>query len=65
VKAVAWLIQVGRLFDAAGAQAGRNGDHTAPNAYSRLHYSTMCLRRILQRIESTAPQGADLTSWRH
>jgi hypothetical protein len=42
-----------------------NGDPTLPNAYSRLHYNTMYLPKILDRIQKTAPQGADLTSWRY
>jgi Putative esterase len=42
-----------------------NGDPTQPNAYSRLHYNTMYLPKILERIEKTAPAGADLTSWRY
>jgi hypothetical protein len=42
-----------------------NGDHKASNAYSRLHYNTMYLPKILKRIEETAPKGADLTSWRY
>ncbi|MBB6144951.1 hypothetical protein HNQ77_002907 [Silvibacterium bohemicum] len=42
-----------------------NGDPTLPNAYSRLHYNTMYLPKILDRIEKTAPAGADLTSWRY
>ena len=42
-----------------------NGDPTLPNAYSRLHYNTMYLPRILDRIQKTAPAGADLTSWRY
>ena len=42
-----------------------NGDHGAPNAYSRLHYYTMYLQRILKRIEASAPAGADLQSWRY
>jgi len=42
-----------------------NGDHGNPNHISRLRYNTMYLPRILERIESTAPEGADLTSWRH
>ncbi len=42
-----------------------NGDPTQPNAYSRLHYNTMYLPKILDRIQKTAPQGADLTSWRY
>jgi Putative esterase len=42
-----------------------NGDPTLPNAYSRLHYNTQYLPKILDRIEKTAPAGADLTSWRY
>jgi hypothetical protein len=42
-----------------------NGDPTLPNALSRLHYNTMYLPKILERIQKTAPAGADLTSWRY
>jgi hypothetical protein len=42
-----------------------NGDPTLPNAYSRLHYETQYLPKILDRIQKTAPPGADLTSWRY
>ncbi len=42
-----------------------NGDPTLPNAYSRLHYNTQYLPKILERIQKTAPPGADLTSWRY
>jgi hypothetical protein len=42
-----------------------NGDHTLSNAYSRLHYDTFYLPKILDRIQKTAPPGADLTSWRY
>ena len=42
-----------------------NGDPNLPNAYSRLHYNTMYLPKILDRIQKTAPAGADLTSWRY
>jgi len=41
-----------------------NGDPTLPNAYSRLHYNTQYLPKILEQIQQTAPAGADLTSWR-
>jgi hypothetical protein len=41
-----------------------NGDPALPNAYSRLHYNTMYLPQIMERIQKTAPAGADLTSWR-
>jgi hypothetical protein len=42
-----------------------NGDHENGNHISRLRYNTMYLQRILERIEQTAPEGADVTSWRH
>jgi hypothetical protein len=42
-----------------------NGDPTLPNAWSRLHYNTMYLPKILDRMQKTAPVGADLTSWRY
>jgi len=42
-----------------------NGDPTLPNYLSRLHYNTMYLPKIMDRIEKTAPPGADLTSWRY
>ncbi len=42
-----------------------NGDHTRPNAYSRLRYHQMFAPKIVDRILKTAPPGADLTSWRY
>ena len=42
-----------------------NGDHANGNHLSRLRYNTMYLERILERIEVSAPEGADLTSWRY
>jgi hypothetical protein len=42
-----------------------NGDPTQPNYLSRLHYNTMYLPKILDRMQKTAPAGADLTSWRY
>jgi len=42
-----------------------NGDHENPNAISRLRYNTFYLPRILKRMEKSAPEGADLTSWRY
>ena len=42
-----------------------NGDPNLPNYLSRLHYDTMYLAKILERMEKTAPPGADLTSWRY
>ena len=42
-----------------------NGDHTRPNAVSRLRYHQMHIPKIMARIEKSAPEGADLTSWRY
>ena len=42
-----------------------NGDHERDNGYSRLRYHQMYVDRILDRIEESAPEGADLTSWRY
>lgn len=42
-----------------------NGDPKLPNAYSRLHYNTQYLPKILDQIRKTAPAGADLTGWRY
>ncbi len=42
-----------------------NGDPTKPNWYSRLHYNQMYVPQILERIQKTAPPGADLTSWHY
>ncbi|MCK4646318.1 MAG: hypothetical protein KAU46_08705, partial [Candidatus Aminicenantes bacterium] len=42
-----------------------NGDHTRPNAISRLRYHQMFIPEIVERILKTAPPGADLKSWRY
>jgi hypothetical protein len=42
-----------------------NGDPTRPNAISRLRYIQMYAPKIVQRIERSAPTGADLQSWRY
>ncbi len=42
-----------------------NGDPALPNYLSRLHYETMYLPMIVDRIEKSAPAGADLKSWRY
>ncbi|MEP2773657.1 MAG: hypothetical protein ABJH05_16005 [Fulvivirga sp.] len=42
-----------------------NGDQENPNHISRLRYNTMYVPKILKRIEESAPEGADVTSWRY
>jgi hypothetical protein len=42
-----------------------NGDHTRPNAFSRLRYHQMFIPRAVERMMKTAPPNADLTSWRY
>lgn len=42
-----------------------NGDHERPNAISRLRYHQMFIPRAVTRILKTAPEGADLQSWRY
>jgi hypothetical protein len=42
-----------------------NGDHTRPNATSRLRYHQMFAPKILDRLLKTAPAGADTASWRY
>ena len=42
-----------------------NGDPEQPNAISRLRYNSMYVPKIMERIEKSAPKGADLTSWRY
>ena len=42
-----------------------NGDHTRPNATSRLRYNQMFTAKAVERMEKSAPAGADLTSWRY
>ncbi len=42
-----------------------NGDPTKANAYSRMHYNQMYVGQIVERMEKTAPAGADLSSWRY
>ena len=42
-----------------------NGDHNQPNAISRLRYHRMFIPLIQKRILESAPEGADLTSWRY
>jgi hypothetical protein len=42
-----------------------NGDQTRPNALSRLRYHQMFIPKIVDRILKSAPEGADITSWRY
>ena len=42
-----------------------NGDHENPNYITRLRYNTMYVPKILERVKTTAPAGADLESWRY
>jgi hypothetical protein len=42
-----------------------NGDPTRPNAISRLRYHQMFAPKIVERIEKSAPPGADLKTWRY
>ena len=42
-----------------------NGDHTRPNALSRLRYHQMFIPKAVNRMSATAPSGADLKSWRY
>lgn len=42
-----------------------NGDPEQPNAITRLRYNSMYVPKIMERIEKSAPQGADVTSWRY
>tara|TARA_R110002051_G_scaffold64139_1_gene116741 strand:+ start:21872 stop:23620 length:1749 start_codon:yes stop_codon:yes gene_type:complete len=42
-----------------------NGDPEEPNAITRLRYNSMYVPKIMERIEKSAPKGADLTSWRY
>ncbi len=42
-----------------------NGDHTRPNALSRLRYHQMFIPKAVERMARTAPPGADLTSWKY
>jgi hypothetical protein len=42
-----------------------NGDHTRPNAYSRLRYAQMFIPRIMDQIRKNHPASVDTTSWRY
>ncbi|MCH7876247.1 MAG: hypothetical protein IH965_13225 [Gemmatimonadetes bacterium] len=42
-----------------------NGDHTRPNALSRLRYHQMFIPRIMDQIRKNHPADADTVSWRY
>jgi len=42
-----------------------NGDHSQPNAISRLRYNRMFIPRWSEEVKDRAPEGADLESWRY
>jgi hypothetical protein len=42
-----------------------NGDHTRPNAVSRLRYHQFFAPKIVKRLLATAPPGGDTKSWRY
>ncbi|PHQ57611.1 MAG: hypothetical protein COC16_00375 [Lutibacter sp.] len=42
-----------------------NGDQNNPNYISRLRYNSMYIPKIMKRIAESAPENADLTSWRY
>ncbi len=42
-----------------------NGDHSQPNAISRLRYHQMFIPKWAKEVNSRAPTGADLKSWRY
>ena len=42
-----------------------NGDQERGNGLSRLRYNQMYVQTILDRIQKSAPAGADLKSWRY
>eukprot|EP00047_Mylnosiga_fluctuans_P003936 m.231818 g.231818 ORF g.231818 m.231818 type:complete len:584 (-) comp12265_c0_seq1:144-1895(-) len=42
-----------------------SGDDTVPNSIGRLTYNQRLVPEIVDRILATAPQGADVTSWRY
>ena len=42
-----------------------NGDHSRPNALSRLRYHQMFIPRIMDQIRKNGPADADTVSWRY
>ncbi|CAN5444626.1 alpha/beta hydrolase-fold protein [soil metagenome] len=54
----------GEVIYGARAEHCWNGDPTLPNALSRLHYNTMYLPKMMDRIAKSAPNNADM-SWKY
>jgi len=42
-----------------------NGDHENGNHISRLRYHSMFIKKYAEKVETVAPLGSDLTSWRY
>lgn len=42
-----------------------NGDHTQPNAISRLRYHRMFIPKWAEEVKARVPEGADLKAWRY
>lgn len=42
-----------------------NGDHSQPNAISRLRYHRYFIPKWAEQVQNRAPKGADLKSWRY
>lgn len=42
-----------------------NGDHTQPNAISRLRYHRYFIPKWTEQVQQRAPKGADLRAWRY
>jgi len=42
-----------------------NGDHTRPNAFSRLRYPQLYFPKIMERLRKSAPAGSDLKSFQY
>ncbi|HND87394.1 MAG TPA: hypothetical protein PK971_03650 [Saprospiraceae bacterium] len=42
-----------------------NGDHSQPNAISRLRYHRYFIPKWTEQVQKRAPKGADLKSWRY
>ncbi len=42
-----------------------NGDHTQPNAISRLRYHRYFIPKWTEQVQNRAPKGADLKGWRY